>query len=169
MRSFIQRHGGFYVGTSLGKRWMKGRFNMPFLRNHVMDHGIGIDTLETATIWKNVPALHDGVLAAIKGALPGAIAMCHLSHSYHDGACLYFTIIYLQDPVDPVGQWKRLKKAASDALVRYGGNMSHHHGIGADHRPWYRKQTSKPALAMLQAAKKELDPKEILNPGKLFG
>jgi alkyldihydroxyacetonephosphate synthase len=66
--------------------------------------------------------------------------------------------------------WSRqaIKDAASDALIEAGGTITHHHAVGRDHRPWYDRQ--RPALfaAALRAAKSELDPQGMLNPGVLI-
>jgi len=45
---------------------------------------------------------------------------------------------------------------------------SGNHAVGRDHRPWYDRQ--RPALfaAALRAAKSELDPQGMLNPGVLI-
>ncbi|MCB1316919.1 MAG: alkylglycerone-phosphate synthase, partial [Leptospiraceae bacterium] len=69
---------------------------------------------------------------------------------------------------DPVAQWKRIKKAASDAVLKHGGTISHHHGVGADHKSWFQQQTDKTVLSGLRAAKSVFDPEGVLNPGKLF-
>ncbi|MCB1323524.1 MAG: FAD-binding oxidoreductase, partial [Leptospiraceae bacterium] len=150
LRGQIRKYDGFFAGQSPGKRWMRTRFNMPFLRNHIMESNIGVDTLETATTYSRIHELHAAVLEALQSATPHATAMCHLSHSYHDGACLYFTIIFLVDYKDPVAQWKRIKKAASEAVLKHGGTISHHHGVGADHKSWFQQQTDKTVLSGLR-------------------
>ena len=168
VRKAIRKHGGFYAGESVGRNWLRGRFNMPFLRNHVLDFGVGVDTLETSTTYARAAQVHREVLAALQKVTPHIVAFCHMSHSYHEGACLYFTFMFLMDPKNPVGQWQKLKKAASDVLVRLGAAISHHHGVGADHVPWYNKQQSPAALGGLRAMKSAVDPGGILNPGKVF-
>ncbi|MCR9143503.1 MAG: FAD-binding oxidoreductase [bacterium] len=168
VRKAIRKHGGFYAGESVGKNWIKGRFNMPFLRNHVLDFGVGVDTLETSTTYANVEELHSEVLKALEAVTPHIVAFCHMSHSYHEGSCLYFSFMFLMDTKDPIGQWRKLKKAASDVLVRLGATISHHHGVGADHVPWYHKQNAGAAIGGLQAMKAAVDPAGILNPGKVF-
>ena len=168
LRSLMRRFRGFYAGQRAGENWLRTRFNMPFLRNHVVERGIGIDTMETATTYDRVQSLHGAVIAGVGRVVHPSIVMCHLSHSYHEGACLYFTVIYLVDQGDPLAQWRRIKTAASEAIVQNGGNISHHHGVGVDHKSWYEQQTGDLALSGLRAMKKELDPRGILNPGKLF-
>lgn len=168
VRKAIRKHGGLYAGESVGKNWIRGRFNMPFLRNHVLDFGVGVDTLETSTTYANVEQVHAEVLKALREITPHILAFCHMSHSYHEGSCLYFTFMFLVDPKDPIGQWRKLKHAASDVLVRLGAAISHHHGVGADHVPWYNKQQGQAALGGLRAMKESIDPAGILNPGKVF-
>ena len=61
--------------------------------------------------------------------------------------------------------WDEIKAAASDALIANGGTITHHHAVGRDHDPWYRQQRPDPFGRALAAAKRELDPAGILNPG----
>lgn len=168
LKKLASRSGGMYAGTGPGQRWLKGRFNMPFLRNYLMEFGIGVDTMETAVPYDRCTSVHDAVLEAMQKSIPDSMRMCHASHSYIDGACLYFTIIFPLDVSEPVAQWTSLKKAVSDAILANGGNISHHHGIGTDHREHFRKQSGPQALSALSALKKTLDPKGNMNPGKLM-
>ena len=69
---------------------------------------------------------------------------------------------------DEVAQWDEIKAAVSDAVIDAGGTITHHHAVGRDHRPWYDRQRPDPFAAALGAAKAELDPKALLNPGVLI-
>lgn len=168
IKKVIPMFGGLYAGTHLGEQWIHSRYNMPFLRNHVMENGIGVDTMETSTTYDRVLHLHKEGVTALEKSIPGSIAMCHISHSYHEGACLYYTIIFPMDAKKPEDQWFKMKRTVSDCFIQNGAPISHHHGVGFDHKSWYEKSTSKPALLGLKAFKKEIDKKEILNPGKVF-
>jgi alkyldihydroxyacetonephosphate synthase len=64
-------------------------------------------------------------------------------------------------------QWRAIKSAASDALIRGGGTITHHHAVGRDHRPWYDREIPPLVAAALRAAKHSLDPQGVLNPGVL--
>ena len=167
------RQGGLFVGRGPGNSWYENRFEMPYLRDPLMDHGVGVDTLETSTEWSNVHTLYAAVRGAITGALQRqgrkGIVMAHISHSYLDGASLYFTYIFPRDLDGEVEQWRAIKEAASEAISRHGGTISHHHGVGLDHARWLEKEKGAIGLGLIEAAKQRVDPSGILNPGKLLG
>ena len=68
-------------------------------------------------------------------------------------------------PERQLEDWDAIKAAASDAVLRLGGTITHHHAVGRDHMPWYEKQRPSLFGRALAAAKKELDPAGIMNPG----
>jgi alkyldihydroxyacetonephosphate synthase len=171
-----RKFGALELGRGQGERWREGRFHAPYLRDPMMDRGIGVDTLETATSWSNLDALYGAVRIALEQAIlenapcDGArgIVMCHISHSYTDGASLYFTYIFPRSLGNEIAQWQAIKRAASDAIAANGGTISHHHGIGEDHLPWVSQEKGTLGVEVLRAIKHTLDPKGILNPGKLI-
>lgn len=171
----IKRSGGVAVGAGPAKRWYAGRFHGPYLRDPLMDKGIGVDTLETSTYWSNIPRLYTAVRTALidactehSGVKGGrGIVMAHISHSYPDGASLYFTFIFPRDLGDDIGQWRKIKKAATDAIARHGGTLSHHHGVGEDHAAWMLGEKGALGVEVLKAVKRTLDPKGVMNPGKM--
>lgn len=172
-----RRFGALALGEGQGRRWREGRFHGPYQRDPMMDRGLGVDTLETATTWPRIDALYNAVRAALDTAMretaprPGAhgVVLTHISHSYSDGASLYFTYIFPRAlSGDDVEQWRRIKRAASDAIAANGGTISHHHGVGEDHLPWMAAEKGALGIEVLRAIKGALDPKGILNPGKLI-
>ena len=97
--------------------------------------------METATWWSGLTSLYGAVGDALRQSLseqgsPPPV-LCHISHMYPMGASLYYTVgaAQLEDPIE---QWRRAKAAASDAIVEAGGTITHHHGVGVDHRSWVR-------------------------------
>ncbi len=174
--AICKKGGALAIGSGAGDKWYHGRFNSPYARDPMMDRGVGIDTLETSTHWSNIMNLHQKVTSAIEAAIedtkaePTAkgIVMGHVSHSYPDGASLYFTFVFPRDLKDEVGQWQKIKRAASDAILANGGTISHHHGVGTDHTPWMEEEKGSMGLSLLRTLKEKLDPKGIMNPGKLL-
>ena len=160
--------GGTPLGTEPGDKWVQGRFHAPYLRDALLDHGVLVETLETATFWSNRARLYADVKAALTGALgEGALVLCHVSHVYETGCSLYFTVAARQGD-DPIAQWQAAKAAASDAMIAAGATITHHHAVGTDHRPWFAEEVGEVGVRVLRAVKAELDPAGILNPGVLI-
>ena len=71
----------------------------------------------------------------------------------------------LKHTEDELAQWKETKQAASEALIREGGTITHHHAVGRDHMPWYGVQRPTLMGQALAAVKAQFDPNGMLNPG----
>ncbi len=164
-------YGGKYLGKGMGKAWSKHRFELPYLRDLLIEKAILIDTLETATTFANLNHLYHEVKSSLENALPvekfPIFVMCHISHVYHTGASLYFTFFTKQNQGCELEQWQILKDAASKAIIMAGGTISHHHGIGTDHAAYMNDEHGTIAIEALNACKLSLDPHCILNRGKL--
>ncbi|QEC50500.1 FAD-binding oxidoreductase [Baekduia soli] len=169
--AILERVGARPEGEEAAHAWREGRFRAPRLRDELLAAGVLAETLETATSWRALPALHAEVGAVLRDALgpEGVIVACHVSHLYATGASLYFTVLARRDPDDPVGQWERAKAAATGALARAGATITHHHAVGTDHAPWLGAEVGDLGVEVLRAVKARLDPAGILNPGKLLG
>ncbi len=170
-RELITALGGTSLGEAPARAWEHGRFGAPYLRDSLLAAGALCETLETATDWSNIPALKAAVTDALTAALAEsgtpALVLCHISHVYATGASLYFTVVAGQRG-NPIEQWRAAKTAACDAIVAAGGTITHHHAVGADHRPWMRDEVGDLGVQVLRAVKATLDPAGILNPGKLI-
>lgn len=170
-RAVLLAHGGTSLGEDSAKAWETGRFDAPYLRDALLKAGALCETLETATTWSNIPRLKAAVTEALTTALTAsgtaALVMCHISHVYPTGASLYFTIVAGQRG-DVAQQWRTAKVAASEAIMANGGTITHHHAVGADHRPWMTAEIGDLGVQILRAVKQTLDPAGILNPGKLI-
>jgi len=163
--------GGELAGEDGGSAWSEGRFAAPYLRDALLDEGVLVETLETATVWSNLHHLYAEVKAAITEAASrqgtDPLVLCHISHVYRAGASLYFTVA-VRETTDGAAQWVPVKRAASDAIRATGGTITHHHAVGRDHKPWLADEIGAPGVAVLRAVKRALDPEAILNPGVLI-
>ncbi len=165
VRGVVKGYGGVNLGGLPGKRWKRERFRLPYLRNTLWDMGYGVDTLETTVLWDRVPEM----VTRIEAALEGAYAFSHLSHLYPSGSSIYTTFFFplSSDPEENLERWRRLKERASQAIVEMGGVISHHHGVGVDHRPYLVKEKGELGLRVIRRVIQEFDPYGIMNPGKL--
>ena len=165
--TLLRKHGAVPLGASPGNAWARGRYHGPYLRDHLLDRGVFVETLETAAQWSGLFGLYRAVGSALRGALGQCLVMCHISHLYPSGASLYFTFLARAEP-EPLEQWRRAKSAATDAIVGAGGTITHHHAVGRDHAPWLAAEVGDTGVSALRAVKAELDPAGIMNPGKLL-
>lgn len=168
-RPVLRGHGALRLGTGVGERWARGRYAAPYLRDDLLDHGLLVETLETAAPWSRLEAVRAAVRAALEDALrdtPPAV-LCHVSHLYPHAASLYVTVLARQSS-DPYAQWQRAKAAASAAVVASGATITHHHAVGTDHRDFLPAEVGPLGVEVLTAVKAVLDPTGILNPGTLL-
>ncbi len=128
--------------------------------------GFVVDTMEIAAPWSKLVHVYDAATAAILDVPHALAASCHLSHSYLDGACLYFSFA-ARPPADEIETtYRAMWDAGQRAVLAAGGNLSHHHGVGLN-RSRFVAEALGPAFDVLVALKQALDPAGILNPGKL--
>jgi len=172
-RSVFRAHGGVHTGTLLGRKWQQNRFLVPYLRHGLWDNGYVVDTFETAVNWDRVKE----TLADIEAALGGALAdegerthvYTHLSHVYPQGSSVYSTCVFrcAASCEATLVRWSKLKRAASEAIVRNGGTISHQHGVGTDHAPYLPAEKGALGIAAIRGLCRQFDPQGIMNPGKL--
>lgn len=156
-----------------GQAWRSTFVRAPYLRESLVLLGVLVETFETAVTWDRLDALVDGVttavLAALRRVCGGGRVTCRLTHVYPDGAAPYFTVLAPSRRGSEVAQWDEVKAAAGEALLAFGGTVTHHHAVGRDHRPWYDAQRPEPFALALAGARRAVDPAGVLNPGVLIG
>jgi alkyldihydroxyacetonephosphate synthase len=159
--------------------WRGAFLLAPYLRDTFVACGVLSETFETAITWERFEELHANVIETARrvvGEVSGAPAegrgaariSCRFTHVYPDGPAPYFTVLAPAVRGGEVAQWDEIKAAVSEVLSDGGATITHHHAVGRDHRPWYDRQRPAPFAAALRAAKSELDPAGILNPGVLI-
>jgi len=170
----VREHGGLCVGSGPGELYDAKKFDTPYIRDFLLDRGTPADVSETSAPWGTLPHLYDDVEAAAQGAFVTlgvtGYVMCHLSHSYHAGACLYFTFAFRPadgDDGDGLEAYDVVKSAIQQAFVDSGGTLSHHHAVGTEHARWLEQDISLPGVEMLSALFEGTDPGGNLNPGKI--
>ncbi|TMM08310.1 MAG: FAD-binding oxidoreductase, partial [Actinobacteria bacterium] len=152
--------------------WRQAFISAPYLRDTMVLAGVFTETFETAITWDRLDSFVEDVRCRAEAALreiagAGSVT-CRFTHVYPDGPAPYFTMLAPAVRGGELEQWGAVKAAASEAVLAAGGTITHHHAVGRDHRPWYDRQRPDPFARALRAAKAELDPLGILNPGVLI-
>ena len=170
----VKRHNGLSIGGSPGELYDQKKFDTPYIRDFLLDRGTLGDVSETSAPWSLLPGLYDNASAAARGAFGelgvNGYLMCHMSHSYHAGACLYFTFAFKPSGQrEPLEEYDVVKSAVQQAFVDSGATLSHHHAVGTEHAQWLEQDISAPGVAMLKSLFDGFDPGGNLNPGKIVG
>jgi alkyldihydroxyacetonephosphate synthase len=166
-------------GGGTVESWRGAFLLAPYLRDTFVACGVLSETFETAVTWDRFAGFHARVMETARRAAaeasgvpadgPGSPRVsCRFTHVYPDGVAPYFTVLAPAIRGGEVEQWDEVKVAVSEAILAAGGTITHHHAVGRDHRPWYDRQRPAPFAAALRAAKAELDPAGMLNPGVLI-
>lgn len=157
--------GAVPLGEAPAQRWLEHRNDTSALQSLVRE-GYVVDTMEVAAPWSALPDLAAGVRTELR-AVPGCLAAsCHLSHSYPDGACLYFTFAASPPDGDVEATYVRLWDVGQRAALARGANLSHHHGIGLN-RARFVSDANPLGAAVANDLARALDPQGIFNPAKL--
>jgi len=165
-------------GDAVGA-WRNAFLFAPYLRDTFVACGVLSETFETAITWDRFEDFHATTMETVRekvaevcdapaDGLGAPRVTCRFTHVYPDGPAPYFTVMAPAKRGGEVEQWDEIKSAAAEAVIENGGTITHHHAVGRDHRPWYDQQRPAPFAAALRAAKRELDPAAILNPGVLI-
>ena len=168
-----QRHGGLCIGASPGELYDQKKFDTPYIRDFLLDRGALADVSETAAPWSELHAVYDDVMAAGHGAFDElgvrGYIMCHLSHSYHAGACLYFTFAFKPRRRPRRARGVRRGEVGDPAGVRRHGRdaVPPPRGRHRARRSGSSRTSRRPASAMLRALFDGTDPGANLNPGKI--
>lgn len=153
--------------------WRRAFFAGPALQAALVSVGVLVDTFETAITWERFAELHLDVVASVRAALVetcgAGLVTCRITHAYPDGPAPYYTFLAPAGHSGLARRWHEVKAAANEALARHGATITHHHGVGRLHQAGWRRERPEPFGRALQAVKRELDPRGVLNPGLLTG
>ncbi len=157
--------GAERLDDSLVEHWL-GRRNDVAALEELISGGLVVDTMEVSGPWAALPGIYAAGIAAIK-SVPGTLSVsAHQSHSYTDGGCVYFTFAGKVPPEERTAYHSQLWDVGARAILAAGGSLSHHHGVGLG-RSRFVADALGGAFAVLESVKEALDPRGILNPGKL--
>ena len=173
VKEIVGRHGGIVLGTGPGNLYDQKKFDTPYIRDFLLDRRTVGDVSETAAPWSKLAEVHRRGKAAAHRALAEigrtGFVMCHMSHSYHSGACLYFTFAFVLDEGrDELEQYDAVKSAIQQEFMDAGATLSHHHGVGTEHRPWMTEDLSPEGVALMAGLFATADPGNRLNPDKVL-
>ena len=153
--------------------WRNKFIRAPHYGEHAVARGILSSTFETSMTWDRFRDFHQKITKITRDTIKrvtgrDGTVTCRFTHVYPDGPCLYFTFGGILDKRKQLEQFMEVLSTCTAATVEHGGTTTHHHAVGRFHRPFYDKQRPELFAKALRGAKRELDPRGMMNPGVLI-
>lgn len=173
VKGLVKRSGGITLGAGPGAIYDQKKFDTPYLRDFLLNYKVFGDVCETGASWSNLNEVHSKVYDAYYEVLAEhdsqGFMFCHMSHSYHGGACLYFTFAlpYTEDST-ALAKYYAAKNAVQQTFADLDSPVSHHHGVGTEHRPWMVEDIGEVGARVVRGLFADNDPGRNLNPGKVL-
>jgi len=171
-KRLARRHGGLRAGASNGERGYQLTFGIAYIRDFVMKHWILGESFETSVPWSQAIALCENVKRRVREehrrrGLPGnPFITCRVTQVYPTGVCIYFYFaIWYKGVEHPSEVYAELERAARDEILRSGGSLSHHHGVGKLRERFLPRVVSPGTLAWRDALKEAADPRDVFGIG----
>lgn len=169
---WCQAYGAFELGAELATLWLADRYEDPFLRDALLDHGVLMDMLEVTTSWRNLQSLYKNLTSCLNQLTQKtgsrSLVSTRISHGYRDGVSLVVTFMTPVIPQREIAQWEYIRHSAILCITESGGMLSSHHGVGYEHIAWLKQELGSFGYDVLLSLKKRLDPQNIMSPGKLI-
>jgi alkyldihydroxyacetonephosphate synthase len=172
LRRLAAKHRGMWAGPENGERGYQLTFAIAYIRDFMLEHWVLGESFETSVPWSEALALCANVKQRLwqehaKRGLPGnPFVCCRITQLYDTGVCVYFYFAFAYKGVENASEaYAELERAARDEILRSGGSLSHHHGVGKLRQPFLPRVFAPAALAWRRALKRAVDPDNLLAGG----
>ena len=172
VRRLAARHGGIAGGGENGQRGYQLTFGIAYIRDWIMNHWMLAESFETSVAWSDALELCERVKQRVRDehaarGLPGKpFITCRITQLYDTGVAVYFYFAtYFKGVEDPSHVYAEIERAARDEVLRCGGSLSHHHGIGKLRRPFLHRIQSGGMLEWTRQLKRAVDPTNVFGAG----
>jgi len=162
------RHRGIKGGAENGQRGYALTFAIAYIRDFMMHHHVLAESFETAVPWSQCVAMIQNVKQRLwqehaKRGLPGKpFVSARVTQLYETGVCVYFYFAFYARGVEHASEvYAELERAAREEILRSGGSLSHHHGVGKLRQRFLPAIFSPAALAWREGLKRAVDPDDV--------
>ena len=161
-------------GAGNGIRGYFLTFVIAYLRDFGLQHQFIAESFETSVPWDKVDVViretKAQVLADCKaaGVAFDPMISARVTQTYDSGAAVYFYLgMSWRGLKDPVTTYSHIEDRARECVMKHGGSISHHHGVGKIRKQFMDAAVGPVGKAMIKGLKNTLDPRNIFSNGNL--
>jgi alkyldihydroxyacetonephosphate synthase len=168
------RFGGLRAGPDAGRRGYFLTYMIAYLRDFGIDHGFLSESFETTVPWADVERVYEGVRECVRrtarqhGVAQDPLVGGRVTQGYDSAAAMYFYFGIVEEGLaDPIATFSHIEHAARQEILRLGGSLSHHHGVGKLRQAFFDHALREPERALLGVIKHALDPDNVFDAANL--
>tara|TARA_B100000287_G_scaffold434689_1_gene499928 strand:+ start:4770 stop:6548 length:1779 start_codon:yes stop_codon:yes gene_type:complete len=172
LKILAKKYNPVFAGEGQGKSGYNLTLAIAYIRDFFFDQNIIGETMESAVPWSDVNRVSKAVTKKLeelhkKHNLPGKFLFgSRLSKIYHSGACMYNTIAMSFEGIDsPEKVFGEIEHEIRKEIIKNGGSISHHHGVGKLRTDFISDTISKGSVNLIKGIKKSQDPTNVFGIG----
>jgi len=169
-----RQHGGIKAGAENGLRGYFLTYMIAYIRDFAMNYAFVAESFETSVPWSNVVSLCKNIQDRIEsectshGVKHKPFTSFRLTQVYETGCTIYVYFGFRYDGLtDPVTAYSEIEDGARDEVMKSGGSISHHHGVGKLRKKFITRSIGENGSEMLRKIKNTLDPQNIFATGNI--
>lgn len=167
------KYHGMKAGEMNGIRGYFLTYMIAYIRDFAAQHKFVAESFETSVPFSNIQALCNNVRDKLvqsckeKGVKEDHVfASFRVTQLYETGAAvyIYFGFNYNEIPFDKVVPiYESVENEVREEILRCGGSISHHHGIGKIRKRFVKQTLTPRSIDFIQDIKQALDPKNVFS------
>lgn len=168
IKKLAKKYNALAAGGNNGKGGYNLTFMIAYIRDFLFEYHIIGDTLETSVpydkIKKVIKAVEDCYHEeyASLGIKASPYISYRIPQIYHTGVCIYFMFGIFTEGIDkPDEVFSNLEHKIRETIVKHGGSISHHHGVGKLRKDFLPQILSEPAMNVVKGIKNVTDPENV--------
>lgn len=167
-----KKHGGMKAGGENGRRGYQLTYSIAYIRDFLMNYYIIAESFETSCAWSDALSICENVKRVLqvefdRRGLPGKpFITSRITQLYRTGVAIYFYFGFSYLGIENPSQvYLELENIAREEILRCGGSLSHHHGVGKIRQAFLPGIMSDTTMKLKQQVKSGFDPQNIFGAG----
>ena len=163
-----KKHKGVIGGPGNGKRGYMLTYAIAYVRDFAAKYQIMGETMETTVPWSKIQEVIDATSEKIvelhkQYNLPGKPYISYrIPQIYHTGVCIYFMLgMSVKGVEKPEEKFGEIEHSLRATIIKHGGSISHHHGVGKLRKDFIPDMLSKTSIDLIREMKQTHDPSNV--------